>query len=490
MKRDGIFQIVAEELFRKGQISEQENKILVKLARFLRLETEEARALVKVARMALSDASPVEGADTALRAYTRVSAALRTPKGPVSGSEQVLHALRVLFQMPEIRRTGKTPAPPPDLGATGQVPMLAVEDLPATSPLEEAAKLARLEQYDDATRAAERLIAVRPAPAGFADGYRQLLPSLLEEAAAEPTPNRVLPLVRWAARLALVPQEEAYRWHVLVDMIAAASAVLAKGQRWDEHAQLVPELEKIVDTPQGTYAPAVSKTALEALERCLAAGRFDEAREWHKMLFRQTPWFSHEEVRNRYATGLARQMDYIVGHKDDGREQFGQMHTALNNLIKGYNADKGLVKTFASVSPSIGVMYLKARDAQALKEFSSQIANAIKTFSSDEETALVFAKGLVNTAILAKEVGRRIASEKSAWRRFVDGFKSIPEPFIAEITVAMQVAVASCPRSEAMSDARKRFEGLSGARLLVTEKVTRPASVARPAIKASRLSRA
>lgn len=490
MKRDGIFQIVAEELFRKGHISETENKILVKLARFLRLETDEARSLVKIARTGLSDQSPVEGADVALRAYTRVSAGLRTAQGPVPGSEQVLHALRVLFQMPETRRTGKMPAPPPDLGATGQVPMLAVEDLPVSNHLDEAAKLARLEQYDEATRAAEKVMAVRPVPAGFADGYRKLLPSLLEEAAGEPTPGRVLPLVRWAARLAQVPQEEAYRWHVLVEMIASASAVLAKGQRWDEHALLVAELEKIVDTPQGTYTAAVSKTALEALERCLAAGRFDEAREWHKILFKQTPWFVQEEVRNRYATGLARQMDYIVGHKDDGRELFGQIHTALNNLIKSYGADKGLVRTFAAVSPSIGVMYLKARDAQALKEFAGQIANAIKAFPTDEDIALTFAKGLVNTAILAKEAGRQMQAEKSAWRRFIDGFKSLPEPFIAEITVAMQVAVASCPRSEAMSDARKRFEGLSGARLLVTEKATRPASVARPAIKASRLSRA
>lgn len=490
LKRDGIFQIVAEELFRKGTLQENENRILVKLARFLRLETDEARQIVRVARMSLSDtsASPADG-DTALRVYTRVSAALRTAEGLSPAAEQVLHALRVLFQMPELRRTGRMVAPP-DLGKTGTVPVLAVEDLPSESPLEEAAKLARLEQYDEATRVAERILAVRPPPAGFADGYRALLPSMLVEAANEPTPGRVLPLVKWAARLASLPQEENYRWTVLIDLVAAAGPVLAAGGRWDEHAALAVELDRVVNSTQGEFAAAMARTACEAIDRCLTGGRYDESRDWHKIVVKQQPWVGQEEVRGRYATALVRQMEYLVSHRDDGREHFTQLMTALTNLMKNYQADRTIARGFAAVSASIGVMYLKARDVAAMKDYLGSINTTIRQFPGDEELAIAFARGLVNTAILAKDLARQVSADKSAIRRFLDSFKSVKDPVIAEITISMGYAVASVPHSNAMSDARKRFEGLSGARLLVTQKMDRPRSVQRPAIKPSRLSRA
>ena len=495
MKRDGIFQIVAEELFRKGTILETENKILVKLARFLRLETDEARAIVKIARISLSDASgsAAEG-DTALRVYTRVSAALRTPTGPHPAAEPVLSALRVLFQMPELKRTGRTVVPP-ELRETGQVPVLsasvvAVENLPEKGPLEEAAKLARLEQYDEATRAAERVFAVRPPPAGFADGYRKLLPSLLEEAAGEPTPGRVLPLVKWAARLAALPPAEPYRWTVLAELVDAAGPVLAKSGRWDEHAALVAELDRVVDSAQGSFATTLARIASAAIERCLAADRYDESREWHKIFVKQQPFLTQEDVRGRYAAALVRQMEYVAGHRDDGREHFTQMMTALTNLLKAYPADKGVARGFAMVSPAIGVMYLKGSEASAMREFLSSINATIRQFPGDEEIALTFARGLVNTGILAKEIARQAESQKSAFRRFLDGFKKQIDPVVADITITMSLAVASVPNSNAMSDARKRFEGLSGARLLVTQKLERPKSIQRPTIKASRLSRA
>lgn len=490
LKRDGIFQIVCEELFRKGHLLETENKILVKLARFLRLDNDEARNIVRVARMSLSDASAklAEG-DTALRVYTRVSAALRTPQGLAPAAEQVLHALRVLFSMPELRRTGRHEVPP-ELRHTGTIAVLAVEDLPAGSPLDEAARLARLEQYDEATRMAERVFAVRPIPAGFSDGYRKLLPSILEEAAAEPTQNRVLPLVRWASRLASLPQEEAYRWAVLIELVAAAGPVLAKCGRWDEHAALAVELDRVIDTPQGTFSPAVSQTACEAIDRCLGADRYDESKAWHKVLVKQQVFLPQEEVRGRYATAIVHQMEYLVSHRDDGREHFTTLMTALTNLLKAYPNDRTIGRGFAAVSPSIGVMFLKARDSQAMKEYVQAICNTIRTFGGDEELAVTFARGLVNTAILAKDISRQATAEKSAFRRLMDSFRSTIDPFIADITTAMVVAVASCPHSTAMSDARKRFEGLSGARVLVTQKQERPRSVQRPAIKASRLSRA
>lgn len=486
MKRDGIFQIVAEELFRKGNIQEKENKILLKLARFLRLDVETARAIAKVAKTSLSDASPVGESDVALRVYTRVSAALRTPEGPVSGSEQVLHAIRVLFQMPDIRRTTGKVEVPPELRTTGTMQIIAIDTLPVYTALDEAAKLARLEQYDEAFKVAEKVFAVRPVPAGSGDAYRKLLPSLLEEAAAEPSPNRVLPLVKWAARLADIPPEETYRWTVLLDLIGSAGKTLAAGARWDEHALLLTELDKVVDTPGGTLAPAIGRIAYDAIDRCLTGGRYDESRTWHKVLVKQQTYFAQEEVRNRYASALVRQMEYIAGNKDDAREHFTQMHTALSSLVKSYPTDKGLARSYAAASPSIGMIYLKARDAHALKDYSNTATSVIKTFSGDEELALAFARGLVNTAILAKEIGRQMSAEKSAMRRFLDGFKSTPEPFIGEITGAMAAAVASCPHSEAMSNARKRFEGMSGARLLVTEKNKGPKTAPKPLIKASR----
>lgn len=481
MKRNGIFQIVAEELFRKGHLSDTENKILVKLARFLRLENEEARSIVRAARSTLAD-SPAPSCEdnTSLRIYTRVSAGLRTPEGLSPAAEQVLHALRVLFGLPEIRKTGTVPV----------VPVVPVEKLPETSPLEGAAKMARLEQYDEATRVAERIIAVRPPPAGFADGYRSLLPGLLDEAANDPTPGRVLPLVKWAARLAALPPEESYRWAVLIDMVAAASPVLAGAARWNEHAALVAEIDRVVDTPQGVFASAMARTAADAIERCLAADRYDESREWHKILVKQQPFMIQEDVRDRYAAALVRQMEYLVGHREDGKEHFTQLLTALTNLMKAYPSDRTIARGFAAVSPSIGVMYLKGRDAAALKDYLAQINGTVRQFPGDEELAVAFAKGLVNTAILAKDLSRQAEADKNPFRRFLDSFKKIADPSIAEITTTMSVAVASVPRSNVMSDLRKRFEGLSGARLLVTQKVERLRPAARPTMRGSRVSRA
>ena len=492
MKRDGIFQIVAEELFRKGHIQDQENRVLVKLARFLRLEPDEAKVIVRAARMALSDSpgKPDDG-DTALRIYTRVSAALRTPTGLSPAAEQVLHALRVLFGMPEIRRAGSPPpSVPAELRPTGQVPVLPVDKLPESSPLDEAAKLARLEQYEEASRLAERVFAVRPPPAGFADGYRKLLPSMLEEASGEPTPGRVLPLVKWAARLAMLPPEEAYRWHVLIELAGLAGPVLAKGARWEEHAELAAELDRVQDTPQGVYAVAMARIVSDAIERCLANDRYDESRVWHRLLVKQQPFMAQEEVRARYGAALVRQMEYVVGHREDGKEHFTQLLTALQNLLKAYPADRTLARGFAAVSPSIGVMYLKARDAAAVKEYLCAILNTIRQFPGDEDIAVTFARGLVNTAILAKDLQRQVEAEKSAYRRLREWFKPVVDPSVGEITTAMGVAVASVPHSNVMSDLRKRFEGLSGARLLVTQKMERPKSLQRPTIKASRLSRA
>ena len=493
LKRDGIFQIVAEELFRKGHLQDNENRILVKLARFLRLEPEDARTIVKVARMALADSSSSsDEGDTALRIYTRVSAALRTADGLSAAAEQVLHALRVLFGLPELsRRTGAIPVPP-ELRPTGQVPVLAVDKLPEpeAGPLEEAARLARLEQYDESVKAAERIIAVRPPPAGFADGYRQLLPSLVQEAAGEPTPGRVLPLVKWAARLAALPPEETYRWQVLIEVASVGGPILAKTARWDEHAGLAAELERVIDTPQGVYAPAMAQAAADGVERCLTGDRYDESKVWHKLLVKQQPFLPQEAVRALYATSLVRQMEYLVGHREDGKEHFTTLLTSLQNLMKAYPADRAIARAFATVSPSIGVIYLKARDAAAIKDYLGSIVNTVRNFPGDEELAVSFGKGLVNTAILAKDLARQAEAEKSTFRRFMDQFKKASDPVAAEVTIAMGVAVASVPHSNAMSDLRKRFEGLSGARLLVTQKIERPKNLPRPTVKASRLSRA
>jgi hypothetical protein len=515
VRREGIFQVVAEELFRKGFIQENENKILVKLARFLRLEGEEAKHIVRAARMAVAGPAPATAdGDTALRIYTRVSAGLRSPEGISPAGEQILHALRVLFQIPELRKTGSMPIPP-ELRTTGQVQALSsalirrsgtqgtlpaegrstgaapVQPLTPASPLEDSARMARLEQYDEATRAAERVIAVRPPPPGFAEAYRKLLPSLIEEAGAEPTPGRVLPLVKWTSRLAALPPDESYRWPVVADVVALAGPILARSGRWEEHAALIPELERAFDHQAQVLAGTVAQVAGEAIERCLAADRYDECREWYRLLSKQQPFVAQEDVRGRFANALVKQIDYLVGHRDDGREQFVGLLNSLQNLIKSYSSDRVLARAFAAVSPSIGVMQLKSRDVAGMQAHLGSVSNTIRAFPGDEELAVTFAKGLVSTTILAKDLARQAEAEKNIWRRFLDRLSSRPDPMLKELIGAMSVAVASAPHSAPMSDARKRFEGLTGARLLVTKQAERARPTgAKPAARASRMSRA
>lgn len=565
--RQDVFRIATEEVFRKGYVEHGENQALVRLTRFLRLDANVAKDIARTSRRRMAARRHDSSTGPApVRLYWRVLEGLHDEAGQDATAGQILHALRVLFRIPDdVHHNLKRRLAPNATVAEGPVPTAAVQaadrwlfrlvqaaaltppvqqrtprpadalaeqraavgttntrlirPLPATnapeaaaaatsaaviagsgvspetapaSPaaelmehaLDQAARRARECDAEGAMRAMEPALSMRPGPEGFEVAFQSLMLMLLEDATRTQSVDALLAVVQLAARVAAGTSGGAYRWAILVDVMSRAGTVLADWSRWPEHAKLLPELDRMSDA-HAAATPAFRARALTAaVRRCIVAARYEHAVEFYRGFSKVLVWMEQDEVRAEYAAAQALLVEHIVGHHDRERDTFLQLLTAMQGLVKNNGLDRCVARAFTSVAVSVGVMLLKIGNPVTMKSFLATVAETVRSFPGDKEMALLFARALLNTAMVATDLKRQSDADMGFIARLCAKLFPKPSPMIAELVMAMTAVVASLPHCDAMSDIRKRFEGLTGARLIATRTPTRPArGIARMAVK-------
>lgn len=515
--REDVFRIACEEIFRKGYVAEGENEALVRLTRFFRLDPDTAKDIARQARHRMAAESRASAAGpTPVRLYWRVLEHLHGT-GFNAEAEQILHALRVLFRIPDdvhhdLRKQLvpepaparpaapaathtrlQRPAAPAAPVAETHTRLARPEPAAALTPAEEAARaldaaarLAREWNVDGAMKALEPALKLRPPPEGFEVSYHAVLRALVDDAAGTQSVDAVLAVAGWAGRVAAGPAGDAYRWSALVEALGLCGTVLAGWGRWAEHAKLLGELDRMT-SEHAALTPTFRARALnDAVRRCLAGSQYEQAWEFYRGFSKCLAWMSVDEVRAEYASAQAHLIDFIVGHRDGEREPFLQLSSGLQGLIKNHDKDRRLARFFSGCAASIGVMLLKLDDAAVAKSYFGTVTELVKSFPGDEELALAFARALSNTAMVWKELSRQKEAAKSFFTKLREKISPKPDATIGELVTAMTVVVASVPLSDAMSDIRKRVEGLTGAKLLTTRMPERPRSTAKMTLKPAR----
>jgi hypothetical protein len=531
--REQVFQIVCEEIFRKGYVAEGENDALVRLTKFFRLDPATAKDIARTARHRMAAESRASAAGpTPVRLYWRVLEHLHA-QGFDATAEQILHALRVLFRIPDevhadlrkqlvpepapVARAAAKPAetqtrlPRPVVRAEAEPAVAthtklarpaevvatqaaAVQELAAVPTPEEqaskaldaAAKLAREWNVDGAMKALEPALKLRPPPEGFEIAYQSVLRALVEDAKGTQSVDAVLAVVEWSAKVAGAPTGDAYRWNALVETVHLCGKVLADWGRWAEHQKLLGELDRMTNEHAAATPTFRARALHEAVRRCVAGGQYDQAWEFYRGFSKCLAWMSVDEVRTEYSAAQAVLIEFIVGHRDGERDPFLQLINGLQGLLKNHEKDRRVARSFTAAAASIGIMLLKLDDASAAKGFLGSVVDVVRWFPGDEDVALSFAKALLNTAMVWKELSRQKEAAKSFFVKMREKFSPKPDPIIIDLVTAMTVVVASVPMSETMSDMRKRFEGLTGAKLLSTKMPERPRSTSKLALKAAR----
>jgi hypothetical protein len=463
LSRGRVFQLVAEELFRKGFIDGGENDILRRLTRFLGLEGPRAIAIARAARVAvaaLASATPTDAA----RMYERVLREILAV-GPLRERDlTILAALRRLFGLPDSLHERLVAGVP--VAERAQPPAPAqpdVSDVPRA--FAEATELGRAARLEDAERIVTACLAIQPRPERLPELYRAALDGWLAAALDGDDTDHLLRVVHAATRLSAAGTPHAARWAACGDLIEQVARRLAGSGRWEAHTRAVEALDAVPERFVEPLAGCRARVLADAMLAVLAEGRAADAAAWHAAFARLQLYAGREDVRAPHAEAVGATLEHLARDPAADAATLARLQQTLQRLVRDHPGDRTAARALAGASEAWLAALIDRGDEPGLKALLADMGSVLKRFSRDEEIGLACARGLVGAAIRWKERARAMESGLGLMSLVMRLGLRRADPVLDEMRASMQLAVASAPGSARLADARRRFEGLTGFQL-------------------------
>jgi len=487
-----FFQIVADELFQKGFVDQSENLILQRLSRFLRLEPSVALAVARAAQQKArpGGGGPIGSMEPVLlyeRIVTKVLA-----YGPAGSREnQMLKAIRLLTAIPdslhdaliERRRSkgGSGPRCPevPDRRAKRSSGVQGVQGVGAVSPsrdslpscivfLNRAVWLAKRGNLEEAEQAFRSAVTERPRPDQFLELYRTALITCLDSAIGLDDPDTTLKIIEMAQRLAEISSEQVFRWASVGELLHRSVGFLVEKERLDDYARLLAQFGQTGKDFSEQLAPIRARNLVTSIALGLRHGHLEHVFAWHQALEELGTFLTNEAVAAELAIALSATIQALEGRELADPARYERIKSSFRFLVRERSAIRKVAKAFADCLEPWAHGAMMKNNRSEFSPLISEVQAIVRKFPGDEEIGGIFARSLVKLAISwmqHKETERQ--SQGFFARLFGRGSQKVDNT-LHEIRLAMQVVVLSCPYSDRIADARRRFEGLTGFTLAIT----------------------
>jgi len=480
-----FFQIVADELFRKGFVDQSENLILQRLSRFLRLEPSVALA---VARAAQQKARPGRETETGSMkpafVYERIMTMVLAHGTPGDRENQMLKAIRLLTAIPdslhdmliERRRSsigsGLNRAAVPDrrtrrsptasrAGSTSSIEPPAA----CISFLNQAVQLAKQGQLDQAEQAFCSAIAERPRPDRFLELYRNALNTCLDAAIGVDDPDTTLKVIEMAQRLAALSSQQLFRWASVGELLYRSVGFLAEKERLNDYARLLAQFNLAGKEFSEQLASIRARNLGTAISLGLRHGHLEHVFAWHQTLGDLGAFLANETVPTEQAIAMAATIQALEGRELTDPARYERIRKSFRFIIKERSAIRKVAKAFADCFESWARGLLRPTDRSDFIQLLSEVQTTMRRFPGDEEIGGIFARSLVKLAVDWTESRETERKNRGLFLSLFRMSSRKPDLVLEEIRLSMRVVVLACPYSDRVANARRRFEGLTGFKL-------------------------
>jgi hypothetical protein len=486
--RRGLFQLVADEVFRDGKVDSAENELLGTLARCLGLDNEAARAIAEVSRKkiaegVLDDARPMDRE----RLYAQILRYVHSD-GTVDDKERILlegmHKLlsigdevhaRLCAPIATAPRAAGSARPPPEIlarleeatallrdsGDSAPGPQAAgravaildeVRASPALSPVEQTGWLGVLANLSPLLARAGKVSELEAALAHVVvrarltdDGVTALAAALTNmlKARLADAPIELLPsIVRIAERLVRLDPPDPGRWAPLAEMAHEGLRAAATVRRFALARKMVHMLDGIPEPDEratGHRAEALLSWAVLAMK----AGDCQEIQEAGAALSALAGRAPHRGVVEAHATHLGCAVEWWASQAREPGPALAALDD-LHRLLTSFDITPPVARSFSLCSEFALLTLLILRDRPRVDEHLARVKDVASRVADDEDVLFAFARALVNSAIQRMDDARA---------------RSDPaDPILAALAATMEHLIALAPTSAKIADARGRFE--------------------------------
>ena len=524
--RDGLFQLVTDEAFRDGRIDAVELDLLNRLARFLKLDAVQARAIARLSKGKfrsglLGPARPLSPGEL----YGETLAFVMSDGRIDPLEEAMITGLRKLFRIGDDEdRAARAAAAERVAGwriadSEGQVPGEVVASKSRCFHMPCAVDEARVQAWLEAWMAGDRSVLA---------GARDFLAGLVEDFArgernADMTVSLLFDLgpilvdggevTAWQAALRALGEADVWnRRPALLDCLARRSMALvarrpddasalamldfhrdlaegsvegkgwrawagalrvllrerAKAGDWPAHERLLAAFEAAPSERRDLVAEDLARAVSEGMDAARDGG--DWPRVW-TLFDRWTALAVHLDdpaVRREEAAALDGLLEGIEGDRDGEILEFEKAYCALRELREAYPDDPSVARAFASASASAMRTFLALQEDESLSGLLDQLGDVIRRHGEAEGVAANLAVGLLE--VLGQRLPRQRARDEEELSQVdvdSDALAIVLPPEDFALVAARRLLdelLRRCPRVAEVESLRERLEALEGGR--------------------------
>ncbi|MBI3893980.1 MAG: hypothetical protein HY303_20880 [Candidatus Wallbacteria bacterium] len=435
--------LVMEEAFKDGEMSSEDDLLLGKLEKALRLPggervrlQQETEAKARAGR--LGNARPFDR----LRLFEKCLAQVFADGQVTDAEKKLVDLLGRLLEISKDEHRLCLATVRDKLKPLRRAPASSAEQPPSPPPAVVSHALPALAAAPEpAPPALDELLAVATAAS---KNWRQQ--------------SEVLPAVETALRLAKGAPGYEPAWVGLATVCHAAGKLLSQARAWNEHARVRAALEEIPARFAAATDPLMARFLADQVVFALDAGARNRAWPACEALRKLVAARPSEVTVAELANALSCLVDPEVPDPDGDYPRVAALLDELVRLSEAHPANREVARSLATASAGALISYQVAKDPPRLLAFAEALVRMAQRCKDDESLLFSIAKAVVNAAIVWDNYRKEAGLLKGWMSNLQQAFKGGSDPVLGALKSTLEALLALAPASSDLADARGRFE--------------------------------